>query len=93
MAAAAGRRAPSTATSWSDEGYGRSWLYSLLLRVSILHRQESPFYGDIPDAAGPGGGSGAPDSHLFRVENGRLRYVHTLTHLLQANFKGSGGKP
>jgi len=31
------------------------------------------------------GGSGAPDSHLFRVENGKLRYVHTLTHLLQAN--------
>ena len=42
-------------------------------------------------AAGPNGGSGAPDSHLFRVENGKLRYVHTLTHLLQANFKGSGG--
>jgi hypothetical protein len=34
------------------------------------------------------GGSGAPDSHLFRVENGKLRYVHTLTHLLQANFRG-----
>ncbi len=42
-------------------------------------------------AGGPGG-SGAPDSHLFRVENGKLRYVHTLTHLLQANFQGSGGK-
>jgi hypothetical protein len=42
-------------------------------------------------AGGPNGGSGAPDSHLFRVENGKLRYVHTLTHLLQANFKGSGG--
>lgn len=42
---------------------------------------------------GPGnstGGSGAPDTHLFRVENGRLRYVHTLTHLLQANFRGRG---
>ena len=37
---------------------------------------------------GAGGGSGAPDTHLFRVENGRLRYVHTLTHLLQANFQG-----
>jgi hypothetical protein len=33
-------------------------------------------------------GSGAPDSHLFRVENGKLRYVHTLTHLLSANFQG-----
>jgi len=40
-------------------------------------------------AGGPNGGSGAPDSHLFRVENGKLRYVHTLTHLLQANFRGN----
>ena len=39
-------------------------------------------------AGSPTGGSGAPDSHLFRVENGKLRYVHTLTHLLQANFRG-----
>lgn len=39
---------------------------------------------------GPTGGSGAPDTHLFRVENGKLRYVHTLTHLLQADFRGSG---
>jgi hypothetical protein len=38
----------------------------------------------------PGGGSGAPDTHLFRIENGKLRYVHTLTHLLQANFRGRG---
>lgn len=37
-------------------------------------------------AGGPDGGSGAPDTHLFRVENGKLRYVHTLTHLLQADF-------
>jgi hypothetical protein len=34
-------------------------------------------------AGGPNGGSGAPDTHLFRVESGKLRYVHTLTHLLQ----------
>ena len=39
-------------------------------------------------AGSPTGGSGAPDTHLFRVENGKLRYVHTLTHLLQANFRG-----
>ena len=39
-------------------------------------------------AGTPGGGSGAPDSHLFRVENGKLRYVHTLTHLLQSSFQG-----
>jgi hypothetical protein len=38
------------------------------------------------------GGSGAPDTHLFRVENGKLRYVHTLTHLLQANGPGRGAK-
>lgn len=42
-------------------------------------------------AGTPGGGSGAPDTHLFRVENGRLRYVHTVTHLLQSAFRGSGG--
>jgi hypothetical protein len=40
-------------------------------------------------AGAPGGGSGAPDTHLFRVENGKLRYVHTLTHLLQASFRGT----
>lgn len=39
-------------------------------------------------APGPNGTSGVSDSHMFRVENGRLRYVHTLTHLLQADFKG-----
>jgi hypothetical protein len=36
------------------------------------------------------GGSGSPDTHLFRVENGKLRYVHTITHLLQSNFRGGG---
>lgn len=39
-------------------------------------------------AGGPEGGSGAPDTHLFRVENGKLRYAHTLTHLIQADFQG-----
>jgi hypothetical protein len=34
-------------------------------------------------AGGPTGGSGAPDQHMFRLENGKLRYVHTLTALLQ----------
>jgi hypothetical protein len=42
-------------------------------------------------AGSPGGGSGAPDTHLFRVENGKLKYVHTITHLLQSNFRGGGG--
>ena len=41
-------------------------------------------------AGGPDGGSGSPDTHLFRVENGKLRYVHTLTHLLQSAFRGGG---
>ena len=52
-------------------------------------------------AGTPGGGSGAPDSHLFRLQNGKLRYVHTMTHLLQSAFRGgrppstapSGSKP
>ena len=44
-------------------------------------------------AGTPNGGSGAPDSHLFRIENGKLRYVHTLTHLLQASFRGSTPPP
>lgn len=39
-------------------------------------------------AGSPNGGSGAPDTHLFRLENGKLRFVHTLTHMLQASFKG-----
>ena len=39
----------------------------------------------------PGGGSGSADTHLFRVQHGRLRYVHTLTHLLQKDFKGNSG--
>ncbi len=42
-------------------------------------------------AGSPGGGSGAPDTHLFRLENGVLRYVHTLTHLLMSDFGGGGG--
>jgi hypothetical protein len=42
-------------------------------------------------AGGPNGGSGSPDTHLFRVENGKLRYVHTLTHLLQSAFQGPRG--
>ena len=41
-------------------------------------------------AGGPTGG-GSPDTHLFRVENGKLRYVHTMTHLLQDAFRGGGG--
>src|SRR3954468_8980258 len=41
-------------------------------------------------AGGPNGGSGSPDTHLFRIENGKLKYVHTLTHLLQASFRGGG---
>lgn len=41
--------------------------------------------------SGSPGVGGAPDTHLFRVEKGKLRYVHTLTHLLQSDFQGGGG--
>ena len=44
-------------------------------------------------AIGANGGSGAPDSHLFHIENGKLRYVHTLTHLLQSSFQGNAPRP
>jgi len=43
-------------------------------------------------AGSANGGSGAPDTHLFRVENGKLHYVHTLTHLLQTNGPGKGAQ-
>ncbi len=36
-------------------------------------------------------GSGLPDSHEFRVEGGKLRYVHTMTVMTGKN-KGKGGK-
>src|SRR5262249_20968212 len=42
-------------------------------------------------AGNANGGSGSPDTHLFRVEGGKLRFVHTMTHLLQANGPGKGG--
>jgi hypothetical protein len=29
---------------------------------------------------------GPADSHMFRVQNGKLRYVHTMTHLLMSDF-------
>ncbi len=44
-------------------------------------------------SATAGGREPAPDTHLFRVENGKLRFVHTLTHLLQANGPGRGAPP
>jgi len=44
-------------------------------------------------AGGPNGGTGSADTHLFRIENGKLRYVHTLTHLLQKDFQGGARQP
>ena len=44
-------------------------------------------------AGGPTGGSGAPDTHMFRVEKGKLRFVHTITHLLQNNGPRGGAAP
>ena len=37
-------------------------------------------------APGPGRPAGPADSHMFRVQHGKLRYVHTLTHLLMSDF-------
>jgi hypothetical protein len=36
-----------------------------------------------------------PDTHLFRVEKGKLRYVHTLTHVPEGRTvpaRGGQGK-
>src|SRR2546425_2013613 len=38
-------------------------------------------------AGNANGGSGAPDTHLFRVANVKLRYVHPLTHPFQAKVR------
>jgi hypothetical protein len=42
---------------------------------------------------GAGGAGGTPrgpaDSHLFRLQNGKLRYVHTMTHLLMSAYRGN----
>ena len=37
------------------------------------------------------GVQGAPDSHLFRMENGKIRFVHTLTHLKMSDYSGPTG--
>jgi hypothetical protein len=65
--------------------------------VNIAHRHfvVDPTIGAVAafctfGAGGPNGGSGAPDVHIFRVENGKLRSVHTMTHLLQVNGPGRG---
>jgi len=44
-------------------------------------------------AGGANGGSGAPDAHMFRVQNGKLRFVHTITHLKQSSFRGGAAAP
>ena len=36
---------------------------------------------------------GLPDTHLFRVEHGKLRYVHTLTHVPAGYHVRVDGKP
>jgi hypothetical protein len=38
------------------------------------------------------GVGGLPDSHLFRLQNGKLRYVHTLTHV-PAGYRVRTGPP
>ena len=39
------------------------------------------------------GVGGLPDTHLFRVEKGKLRYVHTLTHVPPGYHVRVNGKP
>jgi hypothetical protein len=39
------------------------------------------------------GVGGLPDTHLFRVEHGKLRYVHTLTHVPAGYHVRVNGKP
>jgi hypothetical protein len=38
------------------------------------------------------GVGGLPDTHLFRVEKGKLRFVHTLTHVPEGRQLGRGGQ-
>jgi hypothetical protein len=39
------------------------------------------------------GVGGLPDTHLFRIENGKLRYVHTLTHVPPGYHVRVSGNP
>ena len=39
------------------------------------------------------GVGGLPDTHLFRIEHGKLRYVHTLTHVPPGYHVRVNGKP
>jgi hypothetical protein len=39
------------------------------------------------------GVGGLPDTHLFRIEHGKLRYVHTLTHVPAGYHVRVNGKP
>lgn len=64
--------------------------------VNIVNRRfiVDPVYGTVQvfstfGAAGPDARPGPADSHLFRVQGGKLRYVHTLTHLLMSDFRGN----
>ena len=38
------------------------------------------------------GVGGLPDTHIFRVEKGKLRFVHTLTHVPEGRQVGRGGQ-
>jgi hypothetical protein len=38
------------------------------------------------------GVGGLPDTHLFRIEKGKLRFVHTLTHVPPGRQVGRGGR-
>src|SRR5690606_9433658 len=45
----------------------------------IRHHVVDPALGAVVALVPFGGEGGLPDSHLFRVEKGKLRWVHTIT--------------
>ncbi|EAU80293.1 hypothetical protein CC1G_13257 [Coprinopsis cinerea okayama7 len=51
--------------------------------IDMLNRRYviDPLYGAIEVMFNFGGPTSSPDSHLFRLENGKIRYAHTMTVL------------
>jgi hypothetical protein len=45
----------------------------------VRHHVVDPTIGAVVALVAFGGENGLPDSHLFRVEKGKLRWVHTIT--------------
>jgi hypothetical protein len=49
------------------------------VKITNRHYVVDPDIGAVVGFVSFGGDKGVPDSHLFRVENGKIRYIHTLT--------------